>query len=77
MSIEDSRDVLTDLIETIRNMFVNYHKLYCNIYRFDVVDKEINKLDQSIEHNLKSVNFQIRNIDIEEEMKRCLIMFNK
>ena len=51
--------------------------MYYNIYRFDVVDKEINKLDQSIEHNLKSVNFQIRNIDIEEEMKRCLIMFNK
>ena len=77
LSIEDSRDILCDLIETIRNMFVNYHKLYCNIYRFDVVDKEINKLDQSIEQSFKGVSFQIRNIDIEEEMKHCLIMFNK
>jgi len=74
-SIEDSRDILEDLINTIKNMFSNYYKLYCNVYKFSIETKEIEPIEHEQEKQLKQINMRIRNVDNSEEIKHFLSRF--
>lgn len=74
-SIEDSRDILNNLIDTIKDMFTNYYKLYCNVYKFSVETKEIEPIEHDKQTELKKINMRIRNVDNSEEIKHFLSKF--
>lgn len=74
-SIEESRDILDDLIDNIKKMFTNYYKLYCNVYKFSVETKEIEPIEHDKEIELKKINMRIRNVDNSEEIKHFLSLF--